>query len=125
MKREIKFRVWHKEDKKYIYDPIELELIMLSLDITVNNPSIGFASEYFEFFDFQQFTGLTDKKGREIYDGDIVKSVHWNPEIMQVCFDRGAFYLAGADRHELADIKYVSEFEVIGNIYENPDLINK
>lgn len=72
-----------------------------------------------------QYTGLTDKNGKEIYEGDIVKSEQWTPEIYRVWFSRGGFCFSNdtTDIEYVNDAKYLEQFEVIGNIYENPELL--
>lgn len=70
-----------------------------------------------------QFTGLKDKNGKDVFEGDVIESEQWIPKRCQVAFDRGAFYLAGRDLHEIADIKYVEGFQVIGDVFSNPELL--
>ena len=78
-------------------------------------------------FVLMQYTGLKDKKGKEIYEGDILKLESW-VGTQQVAFIEGAFCLADKDGNYVGDIHYIHhagimQSEIIGNIYENPELI--
>lgn len=79
---------------------------------------------YAPHYSLRQFTGLLDKNGVEIYEGDILKHyTSWQgmPDvlILDVTFDRGAFTT------RIAQIPNSDVIEVIGNIYENPELLTK
>lgn len=70
-----------------------------------------------------QLVGIKNEHGFSVYEGDIIYSDQWKPTTYQVCFDRGAFYIADKDKEEVADIKYAEQFKVIGNVHEHPHLI--
>ena len=77
-----------------------------------------------------QFTGLLDKNGKEIYEGDIVQSklkrLRKYDEILQICFANSEY--CGKDKYgsstSLSLLEDYHTLEVIGNIHDNPELIN-
>ena len=118
--REIKFRAWDKHRKEMfipsaIINPTETELAVLEGgDYRLDKFRIG---EYF----LMQFTGLKDLKEKEIYEGDIIKGHFRSPLTLEhnieVCppISPDGFHWYS----ELEDM----DFEIIGNIYENPELL--
>jgi len=98
MTREIKFRAWDKENKK-MCDVI---------DFTCMN--------YPEEYEVMQYTGLLDKNGKEIYEGDILSDEGWNNVVIK-WEDAQSFSLS----EEYG--QYAYDFTIIGNIYENPNLL--
>ena len=82
-----------------------------------------------------QFTGLTDKNGKKIFEGDIVRDSNNFVGIVEFgtgTFDSGVYCYTGwhrrerdgcVDHTELHDYGWPKEFEVIGNIHDNPELL--
>lgn len=124
--REIKFRGFGIVQKRWFYgnliekhDPTKKEDVVwcrfiqdkaLSMD-QVDIESVG------------QFTGLKDKNGKEIYEGDIVTSSHG--ELYEVCFI-GSGWKIKSIKHKTRPNSLrglIHKREVIGNIYQNPELL--
>lgn len=64
----------------------------------------------------QQFTGLFSKSGKEIYEGDVVKSINKGIKVIEWYEDDCQFGVEGTYLYRMANR------EIIGNIYENPEL---
>lgn len=69
---------------------------------------------------FSQFTGLLDKNGKEIYEGDILESPSRGRRTIDWEDSEASFIVEGTYPNRMAN-----DGEVIGNIYENPDLVPK
>ena len=124
MKREIKFRAWIP-NVGWLADGFSI-----SMDGTEWYDDNGHSWPLSDI-ELMQFTGLHDKNGKEIYEGDIMQ--HKFDERLFSClisFDDGAFVLQniGVDGYLMDKIRLTQtsciERIVIGNIYENPELLN-
>lgn len=72
-----------------------------------------------------QFTGLHDKNGKEIFEGDVIKPLKvLNATLRQVIFLKGGFWAYRDDNDFYAlDFYDGDSCEIIGNVFENPDLV--
>jgi hypothetical protein len=104
--REIKFRIWNEINNEWLPEHIVDKWPAVALNS--NHPYV------------QQFTGLKDKNGKEIYEGDILALASVANGIVASVKYREASFLFG-DSPLYQD--RASCLEIIGNIYENPDLI--
>ena len=118
--REIKFRVWNKRLKELLkVDKIKFDK---KDKIKSVHTGIGISGEVDEI-ELLQFTGLKDKNGKEIYEGDIIKHneltgycvIEWKK--LCWCLKHIGWNSVGLRQYNS------SEMKVIGNIHENPELL--
>ena len=130
--QQIKFRVWNGVLHEYR---------TIDMNSGKQNLGMGFESAegigsntttiYCSFGDvIEQFTGMTDVSGKDIYEGDIVKSSYKyaQPKISQIIMENGNSYITGEDLatgNEMLVSDHVEEIEVIGNVHENPELLEE
>lgn len=122
--REMKFRLWDKKNKEMIYSKTNRSFdFFLALTGQVYFLIDGYVSDVSDRYDVMQYTGLKDKNEKEIYEGDIVKT-NQQDWIAKVVFDVGMFYVTDNEGGFDTFCEW-DKFEIIGNIYENPELLNK
>ena len=144
MSREIKFRVWSESDKEYRTDCSVHKLFTSK----TGTPAMIYNDEG-DCFLLEQYTGLKDKNGKEIYEGDICRLAYYTKkdgkkrwhkdleDVEAVEFEDGYFKFSNTDQYGIgselsfsdygewstANGNYKYEAEVIGNIHENPELL--
>lgn len=139
MNHSLKFRVWHKEFKKFL--PHEEWVIGLNGDLYFYGIKGGRTDLFTvdkDLYVIQQYTGLLDKNGKEIFECDIIKyngigniSNFWESRIGKVIYSNNysgkntaEFIIMVIKGRGVSDSFFtIKDFETIGNICENPDLI--
>ncbi|MCW6147760.1 YopX family protein [Lactiplantibacillus plantarum] len=127
----IKFRAWDKKTKEYFH--------ISELWNSGTNPECFNFDGWTDNFGnkgrlkdivIEQFTGLTDVNGEDIYVGDIIKSSYKyaQPKVSQIIIENGNSYILGEDLatgNEMLVSDHISEIKVIGNVHTNPELLEE
>lgn len=133
--REIKFRAWDKIDKK-MFSPACATVASL------NDPERLVENDYAQYMherknvEIMQYTGIKDKHGQEIYEGDILgpfKCISGSQKTLKVAWIEksvsfglldtlGIYPLPFQTLNNDKKFDYTFDYPVIGNIYENPEL---
>lgn len=156
MNREIKFRAWDTKNKKWLGKVPSLEYLLDDEGAGISHhdyseedavffyPSNPLGPDFEGRIIYQQFTGSSDKHGREIYEGDILERIYdvscfkmsdettlkgcipGNFFIEKQHFSEVEWHVIGFDLGGLAKIGWSQKDSprVVGNIFENPELLN-
>jgi hypothetical protein len=117
MSREIKFRAWDEHTKNMITPALEFDNSDRPMQITFHVIDVKLV--------WMQFTGLKDKNGKEIYEGDVLLTTY-NTKYFVVEWHLSRWWgtpIKGLHSGRGKDIHFIKS-EIIGNIYENPELLN-
>lgn len=121
MSREIKFRAWTGTKIVYRFAIEAISGFQKDAGIAAEITN-GEISEYHSDWILMQYTGLKDKNGREIYEGDIIRALAYGKPFSYVLEWQQEGELNG---YPITGFIYnsLNDADVIGNIYENPELI--
>jgi len=130
------FRAWDKENERMLYSnneqndyPFSWHLHSKGIEIMEYD-----GTDWYSLKDlvFMQYTGSKDKNDKEICDGDIVNypdadifyhDEYLNRGIVEYDEDSMAYYFTNRETVEMDDLDISTDVEVVGNIYENPELL--
>lgn len=122
MSRPIRFRAWDNENKVYL-EPDEVFLISGKGLPARFQQKFGYVAD--KNLELEQYTGLKDNNGKEIYEGDIacIQGIKY-----YVDFEHGGFWFNNDKRRwkanrPLTHFVEINDCEIIGNIHENPELL--
>lgn len=137
--RKIKYRAWHKAEKK-MYQVVDMYFgrsgELQSVKLLADHNDMQYPTDDIPVNEIQlmQYTGIEDISGKEICEGDYIKAYieaprsYCNPDDNvhlipgKVFFHSGCFLFGD---YYCFDTEYLAGIEVIGNIYENPELLGK
>ncbi len=122
--REIKFRAWDKKKKVMMFNIGISNFGAGQLGIYCSRTNDSF-DRWHEDIDLLQYTGLKDKNGKEIYEGDIISvSCAGGDMVFEIVWEKNNARFNRKDTPYLSGgVTYGETTEIIGNIYENKDLL--
>lgn len=120
MEREIKYQIWNKE----LQEMYKVNLISYLGSRGITDTNVGNSSAI-----WLAFTGICDKNDNEIFEGNIIKGHYLSNQkdcriVGEVVYTGIGFKLKGINQYKGIQVEFDTSFEVIGNIYENPELLN-
>ena len=129
-----RYRVWVKTEKRIVFSDDILSIDYENKEIVTQQVYFvnGLPDDRdiycydFDEIELMQSTGLKDKNGKEIFEGDIVKmakDVYSEPTYYEVVRHRGGAYRLESKQHGCELWLRHTDCEVVGNIYENPELL--
>jgi len=126
---EHKFRAWNNKTKTMV-DLQKITPLALAIDPAVAGGGVGVYIPDHPDIEVMQFTGLKDKNGKEIYEGDVVEcKMSFNDGVLpyrgSIVYAEtfGAFATQNLGGTTLLHNHIASSFKIIGNIHENPELL--
>ncbi|MFS4466003.1 YopX family protein [Staphylococcus haemolyticus] len=121
----IKFRAWKKINTQEMFNDvraIDFDKRIIKIGYQLSRDTTRIDTESLDNVVLMQSTGLKDKNGVEIFEGDIVKNSHKEVGFIKNCSDAFCF-----NRQEwnfyLSGIGAGSPFEILGNVHQNPELL--
>lgn len=121
-----RFRAWDEKNKEMFEDTFAVtesgEVVTVEQDFITNAPDYIFV----DHLTIMQSTGLTDKNGKEIFEGDVVKmakNVYSEPTYYEVVRHRGGAYRLESKQYGCELWLRHTDCEIAGDIYENPELV--
>ena len=124
MSKETKFRAWLKNQKQMV----KVNAIFFGLELVeIEKKDKVYTGQHFEDIELLQYTGLKDKNGVEVFEGDILEQFGIRRVVKREmscgsCCSQVIGFGASGELHT-DFIRFDEEFEVIGNIYENKELL--